>query len=107
MTKKNNCCHNCAPTYYYANNCPKEKKKVYSIEQVPEKESPTEDYESDSMGDAIREHYDDNKDPKEEFLVEYQKETQLEIQVVPLGEGIPQDTENNNLCKHTQYAKNS
>ncbi|MBW0556853.1 hypothetical protein O181_096568 [Austropuccinia psidii MF-1] len=32
------------------------------------------------MGDAIRELSDDDQDPKEEFLVEYQEETPLEIQ---------------------------
>ncbi|MBW0476589.1 hypothetical protein O181_016304 [Austropuccinia psidii MF-1] len=55
---------------HYANNFPKAKKKVYSIEKAPAEESPTEDYESDSMGDAIREQYDDEQDPREEFLVE-------------------------------------
>ncbi|MBW0498229.1 hypothetical protein O181_037944 [Austropuccinia psidii MF-1] len=34
------------------------------------------------MGDAIREHSDDDQDPKEEFLVECQEETQLKIQDV-------------------------
>ncbi|MBW0523978.1 hypothetical protein O181_063693 [Austropuccinia psidii MF-1] len=80
VTKKKNNCHNCGSTDHYANNCPKEKKKVYAIEQVPEEESPTEDSESDSMGDAIREKSDDDQDPREEFLVEYQEETQIEIQ---------------------------
>ncbi|MBW0581699.1 hypothetical protein O181_121414 [Austropuccinia psidii MF-1] len=45
------------------------KQKVYSIENVPEEESPTEDSESDSMGDAIREQSDEEQDPREEFLV--------------------------------------
>ncbi|MBW0490257.1 hypothetical protein O181_029972 [Austropuccinia psidii MF-1] len=107
VIKMKNYCHNCGSTDHYANNCLKANKKVYAIKKVPEKEYPTEDSESDSMDDAIREHYDDNKDPKEEFLVEYQEETQLEIQVVQLGAGIPQDTENNNLCKHIQDAKPS
>ncbi|MBW0470122.1 hypothetical protein O181_009837 [Austropuccinia psidii MF-1] len=53
VTKKNNSCHNCVSTDHYASNCPKAKKKVYSIEEVPEEETPTEDSESDSMGDAI------------------------------------------------------
>ncbi|MBW0490672.1 hypothetical protein O181_030387 [Austropuccinia psidii MF-1] len=48
------------------------KKKFYAIEKVPEEESPTEDSEFDSMGDAIREQSDDDKDPREELLVEYQ-----------------------------------
>ncbi|MBW0489749.1 hypothetical protein O181_029464 [Austropuccinia psidii MF-1] len=39
MTKKKNTCHNCGSTDHYANNCPKAKKKVYSIEKVPEEES--------------------------------------------------------------------
>ncbi|MBW0581580.1 hypothetical protein O181_121295 [Austropuccinia psidii MF-1] len=55
------------------------KKKVYAIEKVPEEESPTEDSESDSMGDAIRETSNDGHDPREVFLVEYQEETALEI----------------------------
>ncbi|MBW0477301.1 hypothetical protein O181_017016 [Austropuccinia psidii MF-1] len=67
VTKKKNSCHNCGSTDHYANNCPKEKKKVYAIEQVQEEELPTEDSESDYMGDAIREHSDDYQDPQEEF----------------------------------------
>ncbi|MBW0487284.1 hypothetical protein O181_026999 [Austropuccinia psidii MF-1] len=55
VTKKKNHCHNCGSTDHYANNCLKEKKKVYAIEKVPEEESPTEDSKSDSMGDVIRE----------------------------------------------------
>ncbi|MBW0485636.1 hypothetical protein O181_025351 [Austropuccinia psidii MF-1] len=57
------------------------------------------------MGDAIRELSDDDQDPKEEFIVEYQEETQLEIQDIQLEAGIPQDTANKNLCKHTQDAQ--
>ncbi|MBW0581206.1 hypothetical protein O181_120921 [Austropuccinia psidii MF-1] len=105
VTKKKNSSHNCGSTDHYSNNCPKAKKKVYAIEKVPEEESPTGDSESDSMGDAIRQQSDDEKDPREEFLVEYQKETPLEIQDIQLGAGMPQDTENKNLCKHTQYAQ--
>ncbi|MBW0560953.1 hypothetical protein O181_100668 [Austropuccinia psidii MF-1] len=81
--RKNSCC-NCGSTDPYANNCPKAKKKVYVIGKVPEVESPTEDSESESMGDAIREHSDDDQDPREEFLVEYQEETPLEIQDIQL-----------------------
>ncbi|MBW0543141.1 hypothetical protein O181_082856 [Austropuccinia psidii MF-1] len=66
------------------------KKKVYAIEQVPEGQSPTEYSESDSMGDAIREQSDDDQDPIEEFLVEYQEETQREIHHKQLEAGIPQ-----------------
>ncbi|MBW0559851.1 hypothetical protein O181_099566 [Austropuccinia psidii MF-1] len=65
MEKKKNSCHNCGSTDHYANNCPKAKKKIYAIEKVPEEESPTEDSESDSMGDAIREQLDDDQDPRE------------------------------------------
>ncbi|MBW0498156.1 hypothetical protein O181_037871 [Austropuccinia psidii MF-1] len=102
VTKKKNTCHNCGSTDHYANNCPKENKKVYAIEEVPEEESPTEDSESDSVGDSIREKSDDYQDQREEFLVEYQEETQIEIQDIQLKAGIPQDTANKNLCKHTQ-----
>ncbi|MBW0584006.1 hypothetical protein O181_123721 [Austropuccinia psidii MF-1] len=77
---------------HYSNNCPKEKKKVYAIEKVPEEESPTEDSESDSMGDAIREQSDYDQDPRQEFLVEYQEETPLEIQDIQLEAGMQQDT---------------
>ncbi|MBW0523116.1 hypothetical protein O181_062831 [Austropuccinia psidii MF-1] len=55
VTKKKNSCHNCGSTDHCSNNYTKAKKKVYAIEKVPEEESPTEDFESDSMGDAIRE----------------------------------------------------
>ncbi|MBW0590158.1 hypothetical protein O181_129873 [Austropuccinia psidii MF-1] len=65
VTKKKNSCHNCGSTGHYANNCPKAKKRVYAIEKVPEEESQTEDSESDSMGDAIREQSDDDQDPRE------------------------------------------
>ncbi|MBW0586431.1 hypothetical protein O181_126146 [Austropuccinia psidii MF-1] len=57
------------------------------------------------MGDAIREPSDDDQDPKEEFLVEYQEETPLEIQYIQLEAGMPQDTANKNLCKDTQDAQ--
>ncbi|MBW0469836.1 hypothetical protein O181_009551 [Austropuccinia psidii MF-1] len=70
VTKKKNSCHNFGSTDHYANNCPKAKKKVYAIEQVPEEESPTEDSKSDSMVDAIREQSDEDQDPREEYLVE-------------------------------------
>ncbi|MBW0471103.1 hypothetical protein O181_010818 [Austropuccinia psidii MF-1] len=43
VAKKKNSCHHCGSTDHYANNCPKAKKKVYSIEKVPEDKSPTED----------------------------------------------------------------
>ncbi|MBW0528279.1 hypothetical protein O181_067994 [Austropuccinia psidii MF-1] len=41
VAKKQNTCHNCGSTDHYADNCPKAKRKVYSIEEVPEEESPT------------------------------------------------------------------
>ncbi|MBW0507706.1 hypothetical protein O181_047421 [Austropuccinia psidii MF-1] len=54
------------------------------------------------MGDTIREEFDDDQDPRGEFLVEYQEETPLEIKDIKLKAGMPQDTANKNLCKHTQ-----
>ncbi|MBW0489536.1 hypothetical protein O181_029251 [Austropuccinia psidii MF-1] len=105
VAKKKYACHNCGSTEHYANNCPKAKKKVYAIEKVPEEESQTEDSDSDSMVDAIREQSDDDQDPREEFLVEYLEETPLEIQDIQLEAGMPQDTANKNLCKHTQDAQ--
>ncbi|MBW0475874.1 hypothetical protein O181_015589 [Austropuccinia psidii MF-1] len=54
------------------------------------------------MGDAIREQSDEDQDPREEFLVDYQEETPLEIQDIQLEARIPKDTENKNLCKHMQ-----
>ncbi|MBW0518033.1 hypothetical protein O181_057748 [Austropuccinia psidii MF-1] len=78
---------------------------VYAIEKVPEEESPTEDSESDYMGDAISEQTDEEQDPREEFLVECQEETPLEIQDLKFEAGMPQDTANKALCKHTQDAQ--
>ncbi|MBW0508832.1 hypothetical protein O181_048547 [Austropuccinia psidii MF-1] len=72
VAKKKNDCHNYGSTDHYSNNCPKEKNKVYAIEKVPEEESPTEYSESGFMGNSIREQSDDDQDPREEFLVEYQ-----------------------------------
>ncbi|MBW0469727.1 hypothetical protein O181_009442 [Austropuccinia psidii MF-1] len=57
------------------------------------------------MGDAIREQSDEDQDPREEFLVEYQEETPLEIQDIQLEAGMAQDTANKSLCKHTQDAQ--
>ncbi|MBW0542920.1 hypothetical protein O181_082635 [Austropuccinia psidii MF-1] len=94
MEKKKNACHNCGSTDHYANNCPKAKKKEY----------PTEDYESESMGDEIRDKSDDYQDPREEFLAEYQEETPLEIQEIQLEAGmhwkLPKRT-----CANTQDAQ--
>ncbi|MBW0578336.1 hypothetical protein O181_118051 [Austropuccinia psidii MF-1] len=64
-----------------------------------------EDSDSDFMADAIREQSDEEKNQREEFLVEYQEEIPLEIQDLQLEAGIPQDTANKNLCKHTQDAQ--
>ncbi|MBW0494040.1 hypothetical protein O181_033755 [Austropuccinia psidii MF-1] len=99
FTKKKNSCHNCGSTGHYSNNFSQEKKKLHAIEQVPE------DFKFDSMGDAIRENSDDDQDPIGELLAEYQEETQLEIQDIQLESGLPQDTANKNLCKHTQDAQ--
>ncbi|MBW0462614.1 hypothetical protein O181_002329 [Austropuccinia psidii MF-1] len=79
VIKKKNYSHNCWSTDHYSNNCPKGKKKVYAIEQVQEEESSAENSELDSMNDAIREHSDDDQDPKDEFLVKYQEEKQPQI----------------------------
>ncbi|MBW0485424.1 hypothetical protein O181_025139 [Austropuccinia psidii MF-1] len=105
VAKKKNPCYNCGSTDHYANKFPKAKKKAYAIEKVPEEESPTEDSGSDYMGDAIREQSDEEQDPREEFLVEYQEENPLEIQDIQLEAGMPQDTANKNLCKHTKDAQ--
>ncbi|MBW0480109.1 hypothetical protein O181_019824 [Austropuccinia psidii MF-1] len=105
LTKKNNTCHNHGSTDHYAKNFPKAKKEGYAIEKVTEEKSPTEDSESDSMVDAIREQSDDYQDPREEFLVEYQEETQLEIQDIQLKAIMPEDASDKNLCKNTQDAQ--
>ncbi|MBW0512590.1 hypothetical protein O181_052305 [Austropuccinia psidii MF-1] len=57
------------------------------------------------MGDSIREQSDDDQDPREEFIVGYQEETQIEIQERKLEAGIPQDTAKRNLCEYTQDAQ--
>ncbi|MBW0574291.1 hypothetical protein O181_114006 [Austropuccinia psidii MF-1] len=107
VTKRKNSCHNCGSSDHYANNCPKEKKKVFSIEKVPEEESPTEDSDSDSMGDPIREQSDGEQHPREEFLVEYQEETPLEIQDIQLEAGMPQDTANKTCANTHKIYKHS
>ncbi|MBW0468451.1 hypothetical protein O181_008166 [Austropuccinia psidii MF-1] len=104
VAKEENSCDNCGSTDHDANNFPKSKKKVYAIEKVPEEEFPTEDSESDSMGDSIREQSVDDQDPREELIVGYQEETPLEVQDIKLEAGMPQDTENKNLCKNTKDA---
>ncbi|MBW0485719.1 hypothetical protein O181_025434 [Austropuccinia psidii MF-1] len=107
VTKKKNSCHNCGSTDHYANNCPKAKKRIYAIEKVPEEESPTEDSESDSMGDAIGDQSDEEQDKREEFLVEYQQETPLEIQDIQLEAGMPQDTAIEKVPKEESPTGNS
>ncbi|MBW0471326.1 hypothetical protein O181_011041 [Austropuccinia psidii MF-1] len=97
VTKKTKSCHNCGSTDHYANSFPKANKKVFAIEKVQEEESPTENAESDCMGDSIKEQSDEQQDPREEFLVEYQEEAPLEIQDIQLESGIPQDTANKNF----------
>ncbi|MBW0483592.1 hypothetical protein O181_023307 [Austropuccinia psidii MF-1] len=57
------------------------------------------------MGNAIREQSEHYQDPKEEFLVEYQEETQLEIQDIQFKAGILQHTSNKTLCKYTHDAQ--
>ncbi|MBW0506643.1 hypothetical protein O181_046358 [Austropuccinia psidii MF-1] len=105
VAKKKNSCYNCGSTDHYASNCPNAKKKVYAIETVPEEESLTEDSESDSMSDASQEQSDNDQDPREALLVEYQEEESLEIQDIQLEAGMQQDTTNKNLWKHTQDAQ--
>ncbi|MBW0533862.1 hypothetical protein O181_073577 [Austropuccinia psidii MF-1] len=105
VAKKKISCHNCGSKDHYSKNCPKGKKKVYAIEKFPAEKSPTKDSESDSMGDSIREQYDDEQDSREERLLEYEEETPLEIQDIQLEAGRPQDTGSKNLCKHTQDAQ--
>ncbi|MBW0472287.1 hypothetical protein O181_012002 [Austropuccinia psidii MF-1] len=67
-----------------ANTLQDAKKKFYAIAKVPEEEYPTEDSESDSVGDAIRDQYDDYQVSREELLVEYQEEKPQEIQDIQL-----------------------
>ncbi|MBW0535935.1 hypothetical protein O181_075650 [Austropuccinia psidii MF-1] len=69
VAKQKNSSHNCGSTDHYTNNCPKAKQKVYAIEKIPEEESPTDDSESGTIGDAIREQSDDDQNSIEEFQV--------------------------------------
>ncbi|MBW0482003.1 hypothetical protein O181_021718 [Austropuccinia psidii MF-1] len=79
--------HTFGSTDHKAKNFPKAKKKIYSMDQVPEEEDQEEDSEYDSMGDVIRENSDYDQTPIEEFLVEYHEETKLET-------GLLQETAN-------------
>ncbi|MBW0550783.1 hypothetical protein O181_090498 [Austropuccinia psidii MF-1] len=45
VAKKKYSFYNCGSTDHYSNNRPKAKKKSYAIENVPEEESSTEDYD--------------------------------------------------------------
>ncbi|MBW0467468.1 hypothetical protein O181_007183 [Austropuccinia psidii MF-1] len=58
--------------------------KKNSCHNFPEEQSQTVDSDSESMVDSFREHSDDDKDPKEEFMVKYQEEKQLETQDIQL-----------------------
>ncbi|MBW0469919.1 hypothetical protein O181_009634 [Austropuccinia psidii MF-1] len=107
VTKKKNSCYKCGLTDHHGNNYPKEKIKVYAIEKVPEEDSPTEDSESDSVGDSIREQCDEKQDPREEFLVEYQEETPLEIKDIQSEAGMPQDTAGEPCANIHKMHKNS
>ncbi|MBW0511755.1 hypothetical protein O181_051470 [Austropuccinia psidii MF-1] len=71
VTKKKNTCQNHGSKDHYANKCPKAKNKVYAIEKGPEEESATEDSESDSMGDAIREQSDDEWSTKRKHNLKF------------------------------------
>ncbi|MBW0475627.1 hypothetical protein O181_015342 [Austropuccinia psidii MF-1] len=75
------------------------------MEEVKDEDIQTEDYDSYSMENAIRENSDDDQDPIEENLVEYQEETQLEIKDIQLEAGLLQDTTNQTFFKCTQDAK--
>ncbi|MBW0477349.1 hypothetical protein O181_017064 [Austropuccinia psidii MF-1] len=59
------------------------------------------------MGDAIREPSDDDQYPREEFLVEYQEETPLEIQDIQLEAGVPQYTAKKTCANIHRKHKNS
>ncbi|MBW0477178.1 hypothetical protein O181_016893 [Austropuccinia psidii MF-1] len=64
VTKKKKPCHNCGSTDHYDNNCQKETKTFMPLNKSQKKVSPMEDFESDSMGNAIRGHSDYDQDPK-------------------------------------------
>ncbi|MBW0523657.1 hypothetical protein O181_063372 [Austropuccinia psidii MF-1] len=57
------------------------------------------------MGDAIREQSVEEQKQREEFLVEYQEETPLDIQEIQSEAVMPQYTAKKNLCKHPQDAQ--
>ncbi|MBW0495889.1 hypothetical protein O181_035604 [Austropuccinia psidii MF-1] len=59
------------------------------------------------MGDNIREQSDSDQDTREEFLVEYQEETQIEIKGIQLEAGMPQDTANKTCVNTNKIHKHS
>ncbi|MBW0510616.1 hypothetical protein O181_050331 [Austropuccinia psidii MF-1] len=75
VLRKKNSCHNCGSKDHYSKKCTKAKKNIYAIEKVPGEGLQTEKSDSDSMGYDIRENSDDDQDPIEEYLGEYQEET--------------------------------
>ncbi|MBW0482238.1 hypothetical protein O181_021953 [Austropuccinia psidii MF-1] len=52
------------------------------------------------MGHAIRKLFDEDQDPRVEFLIDYHEETPLETQEIQLDAGNPQETAKN-LFQHT------
>ncbi|MBW0534935.1 hypothetical protein O181_074650 [Austropuccinia psidii MF-1] len=58
------------------------------------------------MGYVIRKQSDEEQDPREEFVVEYQEETPLEIKDIQSEEGIPKDTANRNGAHCSIVARN-
>ncbi|MBW0465801.1 hypothetical protein O181_005516 [Austropuccinia psidii MF-1] len=89
----------------YSNSFSNSNKNSYVIQDVPGEETQTEDYDSDSMGNAIKERPWDKIELIEEYLVDYQKETQIEIQEIQLEEGLPKETTNKTFGKNTQDAQ--
>ncbi|MBW0477558.1 hypothetical protein O181_017273 [Austropuccinia psidii MF-1] len=84
----------------YANDFTEGRENIYAIEKLPEEEVQALDFESEFMGESIRENSDDEKDPIEEFLVEYQEESHLE-------EVLPQETSSKDLFKNKNMHKNA
>ncbi|MBW0518761.1 hypothetical protein O181_058476 [Austropuccinia psidii MF-1] len=70
-----------------------------------QRRNPPQRIMNQTLVDGIREQSDDYQDPREELLVEYQEEKSLEIEDIQLEEGMPKDTANKNLCKHTKDAQ--
>ncbi|MBW0514756.1 hypothetical protein O181_054471 [Austropuccinia psidii MF-1] len=102
LTKKKNCFPTFRSTEQYSKNCPKAKKKVYAIEQDPEEESPTENFGSDSMGDATREHSDDEQDPKRGIFSGVPRGNKTSYSGYTVGSRNYTRHCKESLCKHTQ-----